>query len=203
MGNVIFLLILSLLGQTIGFEALAARFPDSVEKKIIFRGDMARKMALLLGFEINQESERLYPLGQQDTWAIALREHPRDPAVVSDKNRSNRIHYIPKPEPYLIMEGNWLDTHTGPSPGNPRFMFNSPIISEGSTQMEWARLLNHLLAKGRIPKADGRYWEILFKEDIADQGNPLFSITVYRPRDKDVPPNRKGYFILMRSNDPQ
>jgi len=201
MRKLIFILMGFLSLQSIGFQALAARFPNSVEKKIIFRGEKAMEIALLLGFEKDRESERVYLLGEQDIWAVALRESPQDPAKVADRNRFNRIHYTPKPMPCLIMEGNWLDSHTGSSPAAPRYLFNSTVIFENSSYLEWVRLLNHLLAMGRKPRPEGSYWEIVFKEEISEKGSPIFSITVYHPRDKDVPLDRKGYFILIRAND--
>jgi hypothetical protein len=198
----IFLLIGFLLLQSIGLEAVAARFPNSVEKEIIFRGEKALEIALLLGFEKDRESERIYPLGEQDVWAAALRESPRDPAKAVDKNRSNRIRYTPKPVPCLTLKGSWLDSRTGSSPVGPRYLFNSPVISENSPHLDWVRLLNHLLDKARKPSPDGSYWETVFEEAISEAGNPIFSITVHHPRDKDVPSNRNGYFILLRANDP-
>ena len=205
MRNLLVPLIVSivLFHQGHSFEVKAARFPDSVEKKIIFRGDKAIEIAQLLGFEKTHESEGLYPLKEQDARAIALREHPQDPTHVPDKHRPNRIRFIPKPEPSLIIEGNWLDSHTGSSPANPRFLFNSPVISENSGLMDWVRLLDHLLAQAYKSKDDGSYWETVFEQVISDKGDPIFSITVSRVRDKGVPPNRKGYFILIRSNDPR
>ena len=183
------------------FDVTAARFPNSVEKKIIHRGDQAHEIGLLLGLDDTHESERLYRLGKQDTWAIALREHPQDGTVVADKDRFNRVRYIPKPEPCLVMEGNWLDTQTGSSPTLPRYAFSSPPISENSADIEWGRLLRHLLPKADKLETAGGYWETVFEKRIDDKQDPIFSITIYQPKDKESAPDRQGYFIFIRSKD--
>lgn len=184
-------------------EATAARLPNSVEKKIIFHGDQAREIGLLLGFEDTRTSEKLYRLGKQDVWAAFLKEHPYpyDSKEVSIEDRFNRVRYLPKPEPCIILEGNWLDTHTGSSPTLPRYIFSSPPISEDSSDKEWGQLLKHLLSKVQKPTTQNGYWETVFEKRISDKKEQLFSITIYKPKDRESAAGSWGYIIIIGAKD--
>jgi len=207
MRSILFLLILAVaLMLQIGIsDVTAARHPNSVEKTIIYRGDKAREIGLLLGFDDTRDTERLYRLGKNDTWALALREHPGDydAAKAANKDRFNRVRYLPQPEPCLIIEGNWLDntTGTGTYPPLPRYIFSSPPISENSGDAEWRRLLQQVLPQASKLANNKGYWETVSEKKIYDKPGQVFSITIYKIKDTETAADRRGYVIIIGSED--
>jgi hypothetical protein len=52
--------------------ALAARFPDAVEKKIVLVGGESASVAELFGLNGSQSASVSLPLGRMDAWAVYL-----------------------------------------------------------------------------------------------------------------------------------
>ncbi len=175
-------------------SVMAAKFPNAVAKKIIFKGKEAQEIAALLGIDpINAWDKRLR-LHSSNEWAVYLRDTPQPNAASSavERPRYNTISYVPNPA-YLSIEGDWLDSNTGSSPSQPRFLFSSPFIPEGGTLPGWDILLKrHLSTQSvKMPHA------VLFEKRLN-----RFKLTIYRAQDYSKNPKGEwGYEILISAEE--
>lgn len=178
------------LSLLVSSNLLAAKFPNSVAKKFVFKDKQALEIAVLLGFDPRDAFQKRLRLHASNEWAVYLRDTPKPDASSSavDRPRYNTLDFIPMP-PYLSIEGDWLDTNTGSSPASPRFSFSSPFIPEGGTMPGWDFILKKHLSSQAVNISHAVLFE---KRD----GN--FKLTIYRAQDYSRNPKGEwGYEILI------
>lgn len=131
--------------------ASGARFPNAVERKMVFTGKGVIPMAELLDLTAPHPSYNSYVLGKGDTWAVYLLKHDTKVELFNDNEgcppRHNKIEYSSTPAPSLIMSPFWLDLGTqGPDPKPGYYSFSSPFLSEKLDQDDpWTRLVKRLI----------------------------------------------------------
>ena len=116
--------------------ALAARFPDAVEKKIVLVGGESASVSL--------------PLGRMDAWAVYLLKKDTKVELTNDNEgsppRLDVLEFSNTPIPSLTIQPYWLDLATRhPSPSVGFYSFSSPFISQELDQSDpWTQLVKRL-----------------------------------------------------------
>jgi hypothetical protein len=130
--------------------ALAARFPDAVEKKIVLVGGESASVAELFGFNGSQSASVSLPLGRMDAWAVYLLKKDTKVELTNDNEgsppRLDVLEFSNTPIPSLTIQPYWLDLATRhPSPSVGFYSFSSPFISQELDQSDpWTQLVKRL-----------------------------------------------------------
>ena len=132
----------------IGDSALAARFPNAIERTITLQGDSAASFAKLLNLSPTGKSPVRVQLGMHDAWAVYLlkQDTPKQLSNPDDgmPDRYNDIEFSPASVGSLRIGPYWLDDGTrAPDRRKGRYSFSSPIIADSQPRNDaWSRLID-------------------------------------------------------------
>jgi hypothetical protein len=162
-----------------------ARYPNAVQKEVVFKGQSARDIAELLRLDPKAKTEIAYRLHPMNEWAIHLLLKPDTTGGPDEKvkARNNIIRYNPLPEPNLWIGNYWLDTTTGSSmPRSPRYVFSSRFIdAQAQGDDAWAALLASPKIKAKIKPLDRKTsGQVLFEQTIRSQESRTFRLIIYQ-----------------------
>jgi hypothetical protein len=125
-----------------------ARFPNAVEKQIVFRGDAVASVATLLGLSSSQRSSISLQLGRYDAWAVYLLKQDTRKKISNGEGpaRYNLVKFSVSPFASLTIGPYWLDLATQlPEQRAGYYAFGSPFISEDLKPTDpWTQLLRRL-----------------------------------------------------------
>jgi hypothetical protein len=162
-----------------------ARYPNAVEKQVVFKGQSAREIAELLRLDLHAKSEAAYRLHPMNAWALHLLLDPHAAGVPDQeaKARNNIIRYDPLPEPNLRIGDYWLDTTTGSSyPHSPRYVFSSRFIdAQAQGDDSWTALLASPKIKAKTKPLDRKtYGQVLFEQTIRSEDSRTFQLKIFQ-----------------------
>jgi hypothetical protein len=173
--------------------ALAARFPNAVEKKVILSGAAAQPVAQLFGLNGLKSGSVSLPLGRMDAWAVYLLKKDTKVELIYDNDgsppRVNVLDFSTNPTPSLTIQPYWLDLATRlPSPSAGDYSFSSPFVSEKLDQSDsWTQLIKDL--KGQ-PNWKGSE-RVPYERSFPFAGGSTLIIEVFA--DEDYANHKHGY----------
>ena len=133
-------------------RAVAARFPNAIERTVILQGESAASLATLLSLGLTGKSRARVQLGRNSAWAVYLlkKDTPKELSNPDQgmPDRYNDIEFSPFSVPSLTIGPYWLDDGTrAPDRRNGRYSFLSPVIADSQPRNDaWAHLIDVLRA---------------------------------------------------------
>lgn len=158
-----------------------ARFPDSVERTFVFRGESAREVASLLG--LGPGGTRDLRLGPNDEWAALLRERPNPYATEPHPTPPPRFVRAARDAAGTVtLSGSWLDSTTGSSPHSPRYLAGSVFVADGADG-PWADLVGRLVPEKERTAEPVPGGPAVAERTVREDGRTVFEVRVWRVRD--------------------
>jgi hypothetical protein len=177
--------------------ALAARFPDAVEKKIVLVGQESASVAELFGLTGSQPTSVSLPLGRMDAWAVYLLKKDTKVELTNDNEgsppRLNVLAFSSAPTPSLTIQPYWLDLATQhPSPWVGYYSFSSPFISEVLDQTDpWTQLLKRLKKQAQFNNAA----RTQYRRSFSFSNGASLIIEVFA--EEDYPNDKHGHSVRI------
>jgi hypothetical protein len=149
--------------------AVAARFPDSVQRTFVVDGAPARAFCALFGIAASQETVLEFPI--LGTAGMTSNMNYRGDA-------SNRISFSSENEKWRVVLGdNWYDNTTGSSQPVPRYSFISPFIDPRlAVDNGWGTLLRQL--RVQLPERK-EHAAIVSHIHTDEDASPFLDVLVY------------------------
>ena len=190
--QVLLILLFTLIGSG---QALAARFPDAVEKEVVLTGASANTVAKLFG--LSHAGRVSLPLGRMDAWAVYLLKKDTKTELLNDNDgsppRVDVLEFSNAPAPSLTIEPFWLDLSTQhPSPLAGSYSFGSPFISNALDQADpWTQLLKRLKKEQEWKDSD----RIQFQRSFPFSSGGSLTIRVFAS--EDYANNKHGHSVTV------
>jgi hypothetical protein len=187
----------AIFGVLLPVSVWGARFPNAVERQIVFSGDAAVPVATLLGLSSSGASSISLQLGQSDAWAVYLLKHDTKKEITNGNGpaRYNLLRFLAVPVASLTIGPYWLDLATQlPETRAGYYSFGSPFISEDLKSNDpWARLARRLKKEPGWNSSGRPQFQRCF---TSVEKNEL-CVDVYGAKDYASQPERNGYLITI------